>query len=51
MKIDHANNKIVVINESELERLYYDRCIDEITSFEAYIEMFRREGCVVRIGK
>ena len=51
MQIDYKNNKIVVINESELERLYYERGMDEIMSFEAYIEMFRREGCVVRIGK
>lgn len=51
MQIDHKNNKIVAISESELERLYYDRCMDEIMSLEAYIEMFRREGCVVRIGK
>lgn len=51
MQIDHRSNKIVVINESELERLYYERHMDEIMSFEAYIEMFRREGCVVRTGK
>lgn len=51
MQIDHKNNKIVVISESELESLYYERHMDEIMSFEAYIEMFRRQGCVVRIGK
>lgn len=51
MQIDHKNNKIVSIKESELGRLYYERKVDEIMSFEAYIEMFRRQGCVVRIGK